>query len=454
MLLDTLWKRETAEDDSSALPINPVQYCILAAGTAIAWAYTIELDLLILYTFRRRKGLYFWSLLISSWGCTLHAIGFILNFLVGTSWLLYLPFIEVGTFYPPAGMLLEHCTLTYNTGWVTMVTGQAFVLFSRLHLVVRNRRTLRLVLLMIIFNAFVFHVPMIVFTYGNNSPNADYWYNKFHIMERIQLTGFCIQEFIIATVYIVATVRLLGSIYHSMTRKVMLQLLIINFICIGMDIVLICLEFTGNYISEASIKPMIYAIKLKLEFAVLNQLMGLTKAGFTEENNFQGRHYNHGHELRSSQKGPASNNDPEGAFSPKKQGTWTTARAIRGSFSGTAAQAKVNHPEHIYQTKQVDVMSQPKSPSGGDVSTSSTSTAIGSAGAGPPVSTGPKVNSLMGTSIVHMPEAGQRNSRRSRAIDPDGREASPVSEGEARILRRSQDSEKEGTRWIDGLDHH
>ena len=38
-----------------------------------------------------------------------------------------------------------------------MVTGQAFVLFSRLHLVVRNRKTLRLVLFMIIFNAFALH---------------------------------------------------------------------------------------------------------------------------------------------------------------------------------------------------------------------------------------------------------------------------------------------------------
>lgn len=81
---------------SGALPYDPVEYCILAAGTAIAWAYTIELDLVIFYTFRRRKGLYFWSLLICSWGCSLHALGFILKFLVGTSWLVELPFVEIG----------------------------------------------------------------------------------------------------------------------------------------------------------------------------------------------------------------------------------------------------------------------------------------------------------------------------------------------------------------------
>ena len=98
-MFETLSKRETT-GVTGALPYDPIQYCILAAGTAIAWAYTIELDLVILYTFRRRQGLYFWALLISSWGCTLHALGFILKFLVGTTWLVALPFIEVGKANP------------------------------------------------------------------------------------------------------------------------------------------------------------------------------------------------------------------------------------------------------------------------------------------------------------------------------------------------------------------
>ena len=331
-----------------------------------------------------------------------------------------------------------------------MVTGQAFVLFSRLHLVVRARRTLRIVLFMIIFDAIILHLPTIVFTYGSNSPNAAFWEPKFNVMERIQLLGFCLQEFAISTIYIIATVRLLGSIYHSMTRKVMVQLLIVNGICIGMDIVLIGLEFTNQYVGEASIKPMIYAIKLKLEFAVLNQLMGLTKAGFTEENHFQGRNT---HELQNSRSQGTVNKDVEaGTTTRKQQGTWSTARAIRGSFSNQAAQASITHPEHIFQTKQVDITTAPKSPSTGDISGSSNASTV-VAGSAPQVLHSPKVNSLMGTSIVHMPEDTARVSRRSRTVDPEGRESSPVSEGEKGILRRSQDSEKEGTRWIDGLDH-
>lgn len=95
-MFENLSKRAATTGVTGALPYNPVEYCILAAGTAIAWAYTIELDLVIFYTFRRRKGLYFWSLLISSWGCSLHALGFVLKFLVGTSWLVELPFVEIG----------------------------------------------------------------------------------------------------------------------------------------------------------------------------------------------------------------------------------------------------------------------------------------------------------------------------------------------------------------------
>ena len=316
-----------------------------------------------------------------------------------------------------------------------MVTGQAFVLYSRLHLVVRNQRTLRYILWMIIIDAICLHTPTIVFTYGSNSSSAAFWTPKFNIMERIQLVGFCLQEFVISTVYIMSTVRLLGSIYHSMTRKVMLQLIAINGICIGMDIILIGLEFSNQYVGEAAIKPMIYSIKLKLEFAVLNQLMGLTKAGFTEENHWRGGERGDGHELRNRTYG--SKIDNEAPPPDRKVGTWTTAKGLRsGSFSGN--RMSVTHPDQIYKTHQVEVVTEPKSSK--DVSTnSSTTTAVTVGEHNAP----PKAKSLMGTTMM----AG-RATRISRP-DPEGRIHSP-SESEKEICRKSTDSEREGTRWIDG----
>ena len=167
-------------------------------------------------------------------------------------------------------------------GWIAMVSGQAFVLYSRLNLVVRNKILLRSVLAAIIIDGLALHTPTIVFIYGANSPSSNRWVGKFNTMERIQLMGFCIQESVISSIYIISTVNLLRAVYYTRTRRAMLQLLAINFICIAMDMVLIGLEFSNKYVAEASVKPLIYAIKLKLEFAVYSQLVGFTKATFED----------------------------------------------------------------------------------------------------------------------------------------------------------------------------
>ena len=314
-----------------------------------------------------------------------------------------------------------------------MVTGQAFVLYSRLHLVVRKQRTLHYVLALILIDAVVLHLPTIVFTIGSNSPNASFWVHKFNVMERIQLVGFCLQEFIISGLYIFSTVRLLGAIYHSMTRKVMFQLIFINSVCIGMDIVLIGLEFTGYYVGEASIKPMIYAIKLKLEFAVLNQLMGLTKAGLTEGNRWRSGGDPNSHEMRDRTFG--STHDPEAGAPQKKAATWIPARGMRGSVSG--ARDSIGNQEHIIKTEHIDVITEPALSKQSNAS-SSTTVAVAEH---PPA----KGKSLMGTATVFMPGRATRNTR----PETGNRDASP-SESEKEIIRRSADSEKEGTRWIEG----
>ena len=102
-------------------------------------------------------------------------------------------------------------------------------------------------------------------------------------MERIQLMGFSIQEFAIGAIYIVATAKLLKAVYYTGTRRAMIQLLVINCLCLGMDVILIGLEFSSYYVAEASVKPLIYAIKLKLEYAVYSQLVGFTKAAFEDD---------------------------------------------------------------------------------------------------------------------------------------------------------------------------
>ena len=169
-----------------------------------------------------------------------------------------------------------------------MVTGQSVVLYSRLHLVVRNRRVLKGILAMIIVDAICLHGPTIVITIGNNSKyNNQYWTKGMFVMERIQLLVFCFQETLISTIYIVSTVRLLRSTFHSATRSIMRLLITVNAFCLGMDVVIIALEYSGNHAAQVSIKAFLYAAKLKLEFHVLNQLMNVASKGLTEGNRWR-----------------------------------------------------------------------------------------------------------------------------------------------------------------------
>ncbi|MCJ1338294.1 hypothetical protein MMC09_003580 [Bachmanniomyces sp. S44760] len=246
---------ETGGHIPQSIPI----YMAIAAFTAVAWYNVIELNIQVFMTFKRHRGLYFWSLIISSYGCVLHALGFLLKFFQLTT--------------------NNYLSVTIITiGWYCMVTGQAIVLYSRLHLVVRNYKVLRAVLIMIIVDAICFHIPTTILTYGSNSNTSEQYTTAFNAVERLQMTAFCIQEFIISGVYVWATLKLLKPVYHGRTRNVMMQLIWINCIIIGMDVVLLVMEYGGNYEIEATLKAMVYSIKLKLEFAVLNQLMTLANS--------------------------------------------------------------------------------------------------------------------------------------------------------------------------------
>ena len=233
-----------------------IKICI-ATFAAISFYNAIELIVLVFVTFNRYRGLYFWSLLVSSLGVVPYALGFLLKYFNLTSavWL----------------------SVTFLTiGWYCMVTGQSFVLYSRLHLVLRNPPLLKRVLCMIIIDAIILHIPTTVLTYGSNLGDSDsVFIAGYNIMEKIQMTGFCIQEFIISALYIWETTKLLRLDSDSGKRKIMYQLIALNLIIILMDLGLLILEYLNLYIMETMIKGVVYSIKLKLEFAVLGKLVHL-----------------------------------------------------------------------------------------------------------------------------------------------------------------------------------
>ncbi|KAB8266090.1 hypothetical protein BDV32DRAFT_939 [Aspergillus pseudonomiae] len=256
----------------------------------------IELAILVLSTFRRWTGLYFWSLLLS--GC-LGVIPYSLGFML--------------KFFTHANSFLSVTLLT--VGWWTMVTGQSIVLYSRLHLVIRDERILRRVLCMIIANFFLLHVPTSVLTYGSNVPDRSPLFVKgYNIMEKIQMTGFTLQEVIISGLYIWETTKLLRLGSSRQNRRIMRQLVGINVAILVMDLALLALEYASFYAIQITLKGVIYSIKLKLEFAVLGKLVDMVH-GHRHPGTFGNDVQWYSLEYESSPTAPASSSDLLGRIS-------------------------------------------------------------------------------------------------------------------------------------------
>jgi hypothetical protein len=97
------------------------------------------------------------------------------------------------------------------------------------------------------------------------------------IYNRIQLAGFCIQEFVICGIYIYEAIRALKCIIRirgRRGRKVIIHLLWVNVLVVVLNILLLLTEYKLHYI-QVSFKTVVYSIKLKLEFSVLNRLRSL-----------------------------------------------------------------------------------------------------------------------------------------------------------------------------------
>uniref|UniRef100_A0A0D2YGJ4 DUF7703 domain-containing protein n=1 Tax=Fusarium oxysporum (strain Fo5176) TaxID=660025 RepID=A0A0D2YGJ4_FUSOF len=222
------------DDQRSASITIPIAVCM-----GISLYNVIELNVLILTTFKTRKSLYFWSFLAATNGIAPHTIGFLL----------------------------------------------------------KNLFILKLVLAMIITNAVVLHIPIIILMYGANSSDKNPWVHPYQIYEKIQVTVFFFQELIISAIYIKACSSFFGTeglLYRKGVRRMRRHLLFVNVIIILLDIPILVLEFADFYDFQTAYKAIVYSIKLKLEFNLLNRLVEVAKGNDTRgtENGNQIVHLN------------------------------------------------------------------------------------------------------------------------------------------------------------------
>jgi hypothetical protein len=234
---------------------------VIVVFISIALYNFLELHVLILSTFKQWKGLYFWSFTIATWGVAFNSIGYLLKHRALTT---------IANLY--ATLIL--------IGWCTMISGQSVVLYSRLHLLMQNKTRLRAVLIMIIINAVWLHIPVIVLVYGSNSSNPTRFEKPYSIYEKLQLCAFFVQELIISGLYVWETTRMLKLktvIGNRGVIKVLDHLIYVNIFIILLDLTILGLEFANLFDIQTAWKPLVYSVKLKLEFSILNRLVELTK---------------------------------------------------------------------------------------------------------------------------------------------------------------------------------
>jgi hypothetical protein len=238
----------------------------VATLIGIALYNVVELHISIFFTFKRRSGIYFWTLLVATWGVSLSGSGFLLN-----------------AFDPSK----RYARMVLNiVGWIFMVSGQSMVLYSRLHLVVQSRARLRLVLAMIIFDAIVGHLPIVVMVSALYITDDGKFMIPYSGFEKFQITLFFLQECILSGIYIWETVRFLRATPRGVPlerkqsksiRSIIQHLLYVNVAVVVLNITILALEFTGYHDVQTSYKIMAYSAKLKLEFSILDRLVALAK---------------------------------------------------------------------------------------------------------------------------------------------------------------------------------
>ena len=81
------------------------------------------------------------------------------------------------------------------------------------------------------------------------------------------------QELILSSIYVYYARRLLKVSFNPKSRSILYQLLAVNLLVILLDLSLLVLQLANLHLLQISLKPAIYSIKLKLEFAVLGQLI-------------------------------------------------------------------------------------------------------------------------------------------------------------------------------------
>lgn len=269
-----------ADAESAAPDWKPGEEEAATAFLALTFWLILDVNVGIYRVFKKKRGLYYWSLIIGTWACALSTLGNVLKNLTPQ--------------YGPK--IWPFWTLLINGGWSFYATAECIVLYSRLHLVNRSHKVQRRLLWFIIIGSFLLILPNWIFIFPaydvNSTKVSSIWSPRQAILDRTSQLGFTIIESTISAIYMWSLAKLLRVKSTVRQRVVMRDLIRVNIIVIAFDLVVTILVFLNQTNLSYSIQDFTYALKFKLEFVVLNQLMAVAAKGLRKES-FAERRYNY-----------------------------------------------------------------------------------------------------------------------------------------------------------------
>ncbi|KAL3454605.1 hypothetical protein BJX65DRAFT_292024 [Aspergillus insuetus] len=133
---------------------------------------------------------------------------------------------------------------------------QSWVLYSRLHLLMPGAPALGVIKYLLAFNSVILVLPGLVISIVSQARPSDHQLAHIYmIWGRVQLVAFLIQETALCTLY--------------------MHLTLVNILIIVLDIASLAIMLANLFYLQAAVNSCVHAVKLKVEFSILNRLRDL-----------------------------------------------------------------------------------------------------------------------------------------------------------------------------------
>ena len=278
--LITLFIGERGQCHGVSLAWNWTVICLLVAMHAVSIWIGLGLVVQTGLTFKTWKTWYFWQVAIFHNMTIIILISYRSMLLTACGIILYVVVIDILWFSKFGNIILLGSVFYYLAGLV-MNIGFLMVLWSRLHLILDRPRVLKALLIVILGFLLPLQIILIVGSTGRPQRETHYLGEAFW-HPAVWMDGiYPIAEVLLTLAYIVLFVRfwLQGTrgLVDAHIRQTLIVMILAETFAMSTDITIIGLWYTKTYLAKVVLSPFIYALKLKIEFLVLNRLTSMSK---------------------------------------------------------------------------------------------------------------------------------------------------------------------------------